>query len=695
MASDLQKTIAGGLLFGASLLTGNAVMATAAAGIGLNWASEGSGGLLSRIPRLFDGSSTALARAGTRAIRRAVDDLEEAYAQQYGDQADTRAFELVRDCADAVSTLDPLAPAGDAANTQQTLAAAFAELLHGHEQRQSDFIRAGLLPLVAERLRTELTSNDEARAEYQRLFIATAVSELARLQPHLAQLPEIREQLRDDATLRQNLTEAVAALQAEIEALRTQIAQRPAAPTTPHPVDLAVFDSAIARSGGSATVRNQRMPGEPRRSEGVSANQIYDGSAIAEGPGSQALVENRTGIGTPDPNPEPGRPPALVLTLQFTPTPTGARVRWSADEIGAFHSEFVAPYRGADLAAVLRGLERLQHPDFGLVDGDPDRLAALGLLTDDRSLPDDLPQRVGSTLFEALVSGDGIAALAWARGQATPTKRPLALRLLFPDDAIELAALPWELLWNPANPTTPMLLSATPSLLLTRHLDRSEPLPQHPPCAGRPLRILAITPHAQRTPAEFAQIETSLAALWGELQAQGVAEITSLNPATRSELASAMQQHTPDIVQFTGHGWYADGRGVLGFDASDPARSFDWIDADQMAVALRGARMVVLAACRSAQSAGIEESSAALLSGVAPALSAAGIPAVVGMQLGIRVDAALHACAAIYRSLATGLSAQAAVGRARDQLYVLEPDRTSWYVPTLYVRTREPEPVFV
>lgn len=152
---------------------------------------------------------------------------------------------------------------------------------------------------------------------------------------------------------------------------------------------------------------------------------------------------------------------------------------------------------------------------------------------------------------------------------------------------------------------------------------------------------------------------------------------------TRAELARAMR-HEPDIVHVTSHGWYADGRGVLMLDPTIGGASADRVAADEVAVALRGARMVLLMACRGGQSAGITGGAESLLTGVAPALSALGVPLVVSMQLGLRVSSALRASETIYSALAAGHSAQAAVGRARDELYVHEMQDGAWYVPVLY-----------
>lgn len=236
----------------------------------------------------------------------------------------------------------------------------------------------------------------------------------------------------------------------------------------------------------------------------------------------------------------------------------------------------VSPYRGLDLATMLRALERRQHPAFALADGDHERLRALGLAEDDIALPDDLPERVGRRLYAALVSGPGLAALEVSRAQAMATSRPLALRLLVPPGAVELAALPWELL-QPAQ-GLPLLLGAQPSLLFTRHLDLDGPLPAFGSRQGRPLRILALTPQAQRTRDDLAVIQAKLGRLWQELRGRGIAEVTEVSPVTRDDLARAMS-HGSDIVQYTGHGWYAEGRGVLLLDPITPGAPADRVEA--------------------------------------------------------------------------------------------------------------------
>jgi len=121
-------------------------------------------------------------------------------------------------------------------------------------------------------------------------------------------------------------------------------------------------------------------------------------------------------------------------------------------------------------------------------------------------------------------------------------------------------------------------------------------------------------------------------------------------------------------------------------------RERDWTSASTLMALLGGVRLVALFACQGAM---VGPSEHALLSGVAPALSAAGAPLVIGMQLTTRVDAAIRASGIIYRALATGQSVQDAVGLARQALFVEEPDRASWYLPALYIRSRETGPVYL
>jgi CHAT domain-containing protein len=102
-------------------------------------------------------------------------------------------------------------------------------------------------------------------------------------------------------------------------------------------------------------------------------------------------------------------------------------------------------------------------------------------------------------------------------------------------------------------------------------------------------------------------------------------------------------------------------------------------------------RLVVIHACQSA----MVDDDGGLLTGVAPALSIV-TGAVVAMQLTVRIEAATRFAEVFYEELlGTGCSLQEAVARGRQVLFTEEPDSASWYVPTLYIRSREPQPVYL
>lgn len=683
MANDLQKTIAGALLFGASALTGNALLMTTAGGIGVNWTSEGLAGLWQRVT-VANAPGTPLTRVARRSLEQALAQVEAAYVKE-ATSADPETFRELRGCIAAFNGLVIMQPA-DLATAQRDLISSLEQLLG--ERPALDFVKAHLLPTTARTFRSALAGDDEAWRLYHGWLLERLASQIA---THDLRSTQALERAEAVLTRIASHEQALVTLHASAEQLMKLTGAVEATDGVTFKNDHLDIGGELVQAGenivlGDSTNRSVAPTPDVRppkkavfRNENVTVKEnVYQA-------GSDFIRRDRAGT-------DVDLPDTFVLTLQFTPIATGAQVRWSADEIGTYTSAFTTPYPGAALPAVLRGLEQRQHPAFALEPGDMAQLAALGFLTAEGGLPPDLPRRVGQALYTALVNGPGSAALAVAQTQAAQTNRPLVLRLLLDPAAVELAALPWELLW--ANGPAPLLLSATPSLLLTRHLDRPDPLPPRTERSNRPLRILALTPQVQRAPGELAAIQRELALLWAELRATRTAEITEISPVTRTDLARAMR-NPADIVQFTGHGWYADGRGVLMLDPTGNGASAELVNADEIAVALRGARMVLLAACRGGQSAGITGGADSLLTGVAPALSALGVPIVVGMQLGLRVDSALRASAVIYSALAAGRSAQAAVGRARDELYVSETQDGAWYVPVLYVATRDGGPVYV
>jgi len=377
----------------------------------------------------------------------------------------------------------------------------------------------------------------------------------------------------------------------------------------------------------------------------------------------------------------------VPLTMRFDPHGDSVEITWEADILGVRASRFTPPFKGPDLELVVRTLDLLQYPSSTLAPHEVDRLRELGLPTDDTGL-DPLGHRaVGRLLFKALIADPrGAMAIGTVRDHARHQGKSLALRLRFPPEAIELAALPWELLWDEG--PAPFLLGQQRLASCTRHLDLSVALPPSRPRAGA-LRILAITPHAGIEPDQRERERAERTASWAPLIASGEVVMEELGPATRRDLVDRLLTGpAPDIIHFVGHGRYADGEGWLILDRPDGG--WDRVPAHRLLPLFGDTRLVVLCACQ-----GGMVGEGGLLTGVAPALSAAGVPAVVAMQLTVRATAAARFSEVLYRALARGESVQRAVVQARQALYIEEADAASWYVPTLTIRARDPGPLYL
>ncbi len=290
-------------------------------------------------------------------------------------------------------------------------------------------------------------------------------------------------------------------------------------------------------------------------------------------------------------------------------------------------------------------------------------------------------------MYEALdADRNGGRALDIARNSALAEGRPLALNLRFPPEAVELASLPWELLWD--DQPTPLLLSDGHLALCTRHLNLSKALP--PPATQKlPLRLLVIAPRSDipdnvREAERSARVET----LQPLIDRDELVVVAEVSPATRAAVVDAVQQHKPDIVHYYGHGRYFEGVGSLLLDAPGGGRA--WTAVDRLMTLLKGVRLVVLYACQ-----GAAVSEHGLLTGIAPALSSAGVPIVIAMQHSIRISAATRMSRILYRELARGTSVQDAVNMARQSLYIEEDEQVSWFVPTIYIRASDTGPVYL
>lgn len=164
--------------------------------------------------------------------------------------------------------------------------------------------------------------------------------------------------------------------------------------------------------------------------------------------------------------------------------------------------------------------------------------------------------------------------------------------------------------------------------------------------------------------------------------------------ATIQTLETAFRQDA-HIFHFAGHGEFdgdlgerygsQEGKGFLVFLDDDGVGKQSY-SAERLAANLkgRGLRLVVLCACHTARRGEVNP-----WTGVVPALTRTGIPAIVGMQFGIQDENAVAFSRSFYRTLTAGQSVDAAVhnGRLAVLNRCVDNDR-DWGVPVLYLHHR-------
>ncbi len=280
-------------------------------------------------------------------------------------------------------------------------------------------------------------------------------------------------------------------------------------------------------------------------------------------------------------------------------------------------------------------------------------------------------QDTGRALWRCAFGAPAVAEL-WRASVATAD----TLRLRLVVDSPELAALPWELLYDETLARFLALDGRTPVTRFTRL-----PIPAIPWPQDRPLRLLftAAAPAEQYTKVhippqvvarEWQGIEQALAprVQEGRLETTG-----SLAGATRDALLGALRRGV-DIWHYLGHG--EEGR-LLFVDAAGRVVPVDAGELGQV-LAGEGVRLAVLNACRAGAGGGQAAS-------VAGALLRAGIPAVVAMQAPISVDAALAFAAAFYDAIAVGQGVDRALTAGRKAIWAV--GTAEWWIPALFMRT--------
>jgi hypothetical protein len=256
-----------------------------------------------------------------------------------------------------------------------------------------------------------------------------------------------------------------------------------------------------------------------------------------------------------------------------------------------------------------------------------------------------------------------------------------------------LAQMPWEYAYLPIHEGEAQrnhFLAVNPKLSLVRHPLIDEPAPALAPGDPSTLHMLALfaNPRAEGFPKlrlrkERRVLEKTL----GDFSVEGV-EIRwqPLHEDVTPDELNQLLLEKPDVLHFSGHGQFKaqDDQGSLVLLEDKQSKEPYFLPADDLALKLQaaGVRLAVLGACESSRQQGRSP-----WTGIAPALVARGVAAVIAMQYEVLDDMAILFSQGFYRSLAAGLTVDEAVSVGRLAVLEKSSDKgVEWGVPTLYMR---------
>ncbi|MCJ7529543.1 MAG: SUMF1/EgtB/PvdO family nonheme iron enzyme [Anaerolineales bacterium] len=288
-------------------------------------------------------------------------------------------------------------------------------------------------------------------------------------------------------------------------------------------------------------------------------------------------------------------------------------------------------------------------------------------------------QEFGKQLFEALLTGEVRSRFDVSLAIAEAQDKGLRLQLRI--QTAELAALPWEYLYDPRQGDYICLSRNTPIIRYMALPQGIRPLEVKPPLCV--LGMIASPDNLEPLDisSEKRRIEQSLE----KLQTRGSVSLDWIEGQHWHDLQEAMQGGPWHVFHFIGHGRFNRNtdEGEIALTGEDGLA--DFLGATKLARLLsdqRSLRLVLLNACK-----GAHGSQRDLFSSTAATLVRKGLPAMLAMQYEITDKAAIEFSRAFYKTLAGGYPVDAAVSEARKAIDVALNQTLEWGVPVLYMRS--------
>ncbi|HEU5369294.1 MAG TPA: CHAT domain-containing protein, partial [Ktedonobacterales bacterium] len=233
-------------------------------------------------------------------------------------------------------------------------------------------------------------------------------------------------------------------------------------------------------------------------------------------------------------------------------------------------------------------------------------------------------QEFGQRLFEALLTNDLRSCYDVSRREAA--QRGMGVRLRLRIQAPELAALPWEYLYDPRQADYLCLSRHT---LLVRYLEAPQPI--QPLLIAPPLRILTmIASPGDLDALDVEREQERMRRALQDLEAAGLVEVTWLEGQTWRHVQRAMRAGPWHVFHFIGHGGFDPNtdEGVIALANEDgKAHLLRATELGRLLANHDALRLVILNACE-----GAKGSQRDIFSSTAATLARRGIPAVLAMQ---------------------------------------------------------------
>ncbi len=254
-----------------------------------------------------------------------------------------------------------------------------------------------------------------------------------------------------------------------------------------------------------------------------------------------------------------------------------------------------------------------------------------------------------------------------------------ALEVVFTPGLDWIADKPWELAWDPSRRRF-----LADDAVLVRGVFGAPPSTAPPPRRG-PLHVLvALAEPRDAAPVSARQEAAAIRATLQPLVKAGLVRLEVLASTSPSGLHKRLSAGRVDVLHFVGHGAFDEKEKTGSLFLVDVRGRSLAVDADRVLrlLAGRSLKLVVLNACETGRGGRTD-----FLRGVAPALAAGGVPAVLANQYKV-LDASATAFARhLYWALAKGHSLGSAAREARVAVsYAKGAEPMDWAVPVLYAR---------